>query len=655
MPLPAHITGVRTHESGRRNSAIGGTGKVPHSKKPRARPPKGIRDKVPGFGVLPSYSGPYIVGSMDIEVPVQNPRTFSHISRNGKPLLEISTVLFTLYYPATNEAGTSPDPSGQKKWSRETWLPRPRPELAKGYAKFAGISDPLAMAWFGATTSFTKLPAFRNAPVATHWPPEGNSKRDGYKIKSQQGSPPPNGSEEPIFPLLFFSHGLGGTRTAYSTMCGEFASYGFVVCALEHRDGSGPRTFVNHPQEGAQGAKENQTRSDSDDAPKQIKEGYDRIDYIFPRDNPMDTAPTNEKGIDSELRDAQIELRLSELEEAFHVLKTIFEGKGEEVAVRNLRKKGYIGSSSRGLSGIDWNLWKGRFHIDKVIVAGHSFGAATIVEVLRRADRFPRVQAGIIYDIWGAPIKPPEDDPGRRIHRPLLGINSEAFMYWQANFDAVMTLMNEAKGQGAPAYLCTVRGSIHVSQSDFSILYPHVCSFFLKATVHPQRAIDLNISVSLEFLRDVLEGAGKSIIERCLTNEELLQTPLLVEMPEERKPEGKWIGARLKVPHEFKTRLAARLQRKVKRKRKQGSHTASDELWMHFKPEPEALNRWHTRVSDDAGSDQQDDGSKDETAFKEPVRKNEECEELGMEHAVRHGRGDTLQATWLGQHPSLQQ
>jgi platelet-activating factor acetylhydrolase len=126
-------------------------------------------------------------------------------------------------------------------------------------------------------------------------------------------------------------------------------------------------------------------------------------------------------------------------------------------------------------------------------MAGHSFGAATIVEVLRNTDRFENVQAGIIYDIWGAPIKPPEDDPAHRIHIPILGINSEAFMYWQANFDAVMSLMNEAKEQEAPAVLCTVRGSVHISQSDFSILYKNITSFFFKATVNPQRAIDLNI------------------------------------------------------------------------------------------------------------------------------------------------------------------
>ena len=67
-------------------------------------------------------------------------------------------------------------------------------------------------------------------------------------------------------------------------------------------------------------------------------------------------------------------------------------------------------------------------------------------------------------------------------------------MYWEKNWKAVMSLMNEASEHGAPAYLLTVRGSIHISQSDFSLLYRHTTSFFMKATVHPQRAIDLNIS-----------------------------------------------------------------------------------------------------------------------------------------------------------------
>lgn len=66
-----------------------------------------------------------------------------------------------------------------------------------------------------------------------------------------------------------------------------------------------------------------------------------------------------------------------------------------------MRGKGYTGGSSRGLEGVDWDKWKKRFHVDKILVAGHSFGAATVVEVLRNADRFENVAAGIIYDIWG--------------------------------------------------------------------------------------------------------------------------------------------------------------------------------------------------------------------------------------------------------------
>ena len=51
-------------------------------------------------------------------------------------------------------------------------------------------------------------------------------------------------SESPAFPLVVFSHGLGGTRTTYSQYCGELASRGNIVLAPEHRDGSGPITVV---------------------------------------------------------------------------------------------------------------------------------------------------------------------------------------------------------------------------------------------------------------------------------------------------------------------------------------------------------------------------------------------------------------------------
>lgn len=276
------ITGVDHDDNDRRNSIVGkqSTGDVPRAKKPRSRPPTSLRDRMPFLlSVLPAASGPYSIGSMEIEVPVERPQTISHIKRDGRHLLQLQTVLFTLYYPAAFGSGSGPAPGGEKKWSRETWLPRPRVEVAKGYAKFAGLPGWAGVTLAGATTMLTKLRAYRNSPPATHWPPKHNAKDPGYKVKNEQGPPPEGVDRDPIFPLMLFSHGLGGSKTAYSSLCTEFASYGFVVCAVEHRDGSSPRTFVNHskqsrPKKGRHGTKKS-GEGHSSDSPEFEKESED--------------------------------------------------------------------------------------------------------------------------------------------------------------------------------------------------------------------------------------------------------------------------------------------------------------------------------------------------------------------------------------------
>ena len=182
---------------------------------------------------------------MDIEVPVRSPRLFSHIKRDGRLVFQLETVLMSVYYPSKIGSGAGKDPAGYRRWIRERWVPRPSGSIARGYAKSADLPQWPTMLFFLATTGFTKVPAFRNAGLATHWPPEQNARQGGWNVKNFEGERPPGEPESPVFPLLIFTHGLGGSRRTYSSVCGEFASYGFVVCALEHRDGSGPRTFVN--------------------------------------------------------------------------------------------------------------------------------------------------------------------------------------------------------------------------------------------------------------------------------------------------------------------------------------------------------------------------------------------------------------------------
>jgi platelet-activating factor acetylhydrolase len=559
---------------------------------------------------LPNYNGPYNVGYMDIEVPSRNPRPISKLTRCGKPVLRLDTVLMAIYYPCdvrkTIEAADS-----SHRLHRVNWMPAPRIATSKGYAKFLNIPTTPVTGYLACTSLFTKLPAFRNAKLADYW----------AKSPSKDTQPPDNdGSGEegchlskPTFPVILFSHGLGGSRLCYSTICGELASYGFIVVAVEHRDGSGARTLVNLPESVDEAEIESSTAEivsgndvDRNSSAKNKKvQGRGRrglnpyyiMDYILPQDNAQDTSPHNPRGVDSKLRNAQIELRLEEIKEAYYVLSLINEGRGDHVARLNLRKEGNIGSSSKGLNGISWESWKGRMFLEKVTAMGHSFGGATTIQLCR--DRsLEWLGQGVILDAWGQGTPERGDGPNGIVAKPIIAISSEAFMHWKENFERVVGFCQEAREANTLCWMFTIVGSTHLAMTDFAVLYPHWMSFFMKSMVNPLRACSLTIATSLEFLDLTLPP--EHIKQKTWVNEDLLLSAPAPSEPEEalredHAPDDKWVAVRLKIPNEFSKRFRAwckRCWRALLCAAVEGDelgnglhdYTEQDELWTHISP-----------------------------------------------------------------------
>ncbi|KAH6619553.1 platelet-activating factor acetylhydrolase, isoform II-domain-containing protein [Chaetomium sp. MPI-SDFR-AT-0129] len=697
-------------------------------------------------------------------------------------------------------------PNPHNKYRRVPWLPRPRASTCKGYAKFFNVPHWPVTAYMAATSMFTKLPAYRNAPLAGRWPGEnllgsardhefggsedvekkggdemgesedeekedrrdrvrtGDSEGDGddningngghYDYDSgetlvdsmlmeghglreeeeaareaetseaetseeartsedgnnnqpndgtgnrdpnddddedkdmdritggtnahndenvhekESAQTPPHHQEDhqkeedhhqskPTFPVVIFSHGLGGSRTLYSSICGELASHGLIVVAVEHRDGSGARTYVNtggHAEDldsqeldrGGDAEKGDGTEKDGLDKKASSKptesrrkrhnyrkdraknkgdqyKPYYKIDYLFPKDNAQDTSPHNPIGVDKELRGAQIEMRLAEIEEAYHVLDQINRGQGEQVrqANRRCRPRGcpgrrqgnhsnnnqqeqkhqnvHVGASSAGLEGIDWADWTGRMDLASVTMMGHSFGGATTVQALRStSDRLAWITQGVLLDPWG----PATPDSGSTVNKPLLSIGSEAFMHWADNLACVERVCDEARSAGTLAWMMTIRGSTHLSQTDFAVLYPNCMSWFMKNLVDPARAISITVRSALEFLALTHGHAHEHTrLARAWPSDQLLAsaTPEADDIVSTYRPDDKWVAARLKIPHEFSMRLRGILRKKKKAARhgQLGQHNQpqNDEIWWHHSPSPDAVERHRNRHS----------------------------------------------------------
>ena len=174
----------------------------------------------------------------------------------------------------------------------------------------------------------------------------------------------------------------------------------------------------------------------------------------------------------------------------------------------------------------------------RIQMAGHSAGGATVVEVLRALRdgsendsgsdraRYP-FKLGILLDPWSSPLPPPDEAyippdfnaphhppdnggpgsiPRGRLNVPVLALNSTMFSNWDDVSPYTKALVEEAAMHSGKGVSLEIKGSIHLSQTDFPLLFNSILLFnplsALKTSA--SRCMDLNIKATMEFLREVL-------------------------------------------------------------------------------------------------------------------------------------------------------
>lgn len=242
-------------------------------------------------------------------------------------------------------------------------------------------------------------------------------------------APPARGG----FPTVIFSHGLGGSRHAYSAFCAGLAARGFAVLAVEHADGSAAAA-----------------RFAGEWLP------YER----------WDTAP------DSDQLTRRMATRAGELGAAAAVLAALAAG----TPVHGL----VVGGAGRGGDTL-FPLFAAALASTPPLLAGHSLGGATVAAAV--ATGAPAVVA--LDPWWGAvPTKKGDEvETDAKIPpAPLLVIASEEWQRPLASLggacfagspDAALAAATASPGARGAVWLA-LRGATHACFSDFCARPPRV-------------------------------------------------------------------------------------------------------------------------------------------------------------------------------------
>ena len=369
------------------------------------------------INAFPEYHGPYAVGTVDVEIPAFDLPSPSETPEGAAP-----TIAFRIFYPCVKPSKDDSRPV--------RWVPQPQRLTLAALMRFLGVKERTANGLSYLTQQFywIKLRAYRNAQILD--PPTSNGR----------------------WPVTIFSHGLAGSRNAYSYVCGDLASNGMIVIALDHRDGSSPIQYVRA------------TSGTGAHIVHTIKISHTPSEEVY------------------RARDEQLRIRLWEISMAHEALIKI--DAGEEVENLDMNTSLRRQERAEVLKQFDGKLDIHR--AGKVSFCGHSFGAATMAQLVKSVyycnERppgtgktliTPNLDAAILQqvtannpllllDMWGLPLQSPEQAwlwekplPGYVEGGPrgenILSVLSEGFHNWSENLNINKHIVAEPSRSRRPS------------------------------------------------------------------------------------------------------------------------------------------------------------------------------------------------------------
>lgn len=279
---------------------------------------------------------------------------------------------------------------------------------------------------------------------------------------------------EPKFPVMLFTHGLGGGIGNYSSFCIDMASYGWIVFAIEHADGSSFEALVHNNSNNDDNGGSHTAQAE------QTQQQYSFIPYLRGDVN----VPI------AQFRAPQLDKRCNELTTLFNLLSGSKNKLNATDAFIPLRDS----------SPVPYNLFD-RMDLTRSVVAGHSFGASTAIMYASRMETAP--MALICMDAWLLPLK------GRLDEFPIpKGTNVVFIDMADSNMTGSLKLRKHIRKQNkyddaTILDAIAVVDGLHNNASDFPLRIPHWIATLTKTTkphTDPLRLLKAQSNAAYHFL-----------------------------------------------------------------------------------------------------------------------------------------------------------